>query len=126
MPDEHLVTDDDDGERLDLFLAGVAGTSRAAAVKLIDAGRVLVDGRKKAKRHLVREGERVTVEHVDAPELPEVAPARFSVAFEDEHLIVVDKPAGVVVHPAQGHDRGTLVQALEGRVAGGTDPSRPG
>jgi 23S rRNA pseudouridine1911/1915/1917 synthase len=126
MPDEHLVTDDDDGERLDLFLSGVAGTSRASAVKLIDAGRVLVDGKPKAKRHLVREGERVTVEHAPAEEIPDVASAAFSVAFEDDQLIVVDKPAGVVVHPGHGHERGTLVQALEGRIAGGIDPTRPG
>jgi 23S rRNA pseudouridine1911/1915/1917 synthase len=48
------------------------------------------------------------------------------VAFEDEHLIVVDKPAGVVVHPARGHWHGTLAQALEGRAAGGADAFRPG
>jgi 23S rRNA pseudouridine1911/1915/1917 synthase len=125
-PDRHLVTDDDDGERLDVFLAGVTDLSRAAAVKLIDGGRVEVDGARKAKRHLVRTGEVVTVEGAEAAEVPDVAPARFDVAFEDEHLIVVDKPAGVVVHPGHGRERGTLVQALAGRVAGGTDPARPG
>jgi 23S rRNA pseudouridine1911/1915/1917 synthase len=125
-PDRHLVTDDDDGERLDVFLAAVTDLSRAAAVKLIDGGRVEVDGARKAKRHLVRTGEVVTVEGAEAAEVPDVAPARFDVAFEDEHLIVVDKPAGVVVHPGHGRERGTLVQALAGRVAGGTDPARPG
>jgi 23S rRNA pseudouridine1911/1915/1917 synthase len=48
------------------------------------------------------------------------------VAYEDEHLFVVDKPAGVVVHPGHGHADGTLVQALAGRVAGGPEPDRPG
>jgi 23S rRNA pseudouridine1911/1915/1917 synthase len=50
----------------------------------------------------------------------------FGIAFEDEHLIVVDKPAGVVVHPARGHRTGTLSQALAGRAAGGDEPWRAG
>jgi 23S rRNA pseudouridine1911/1915/1917 synthase len=123
---EHVPTADDDGERLDVFLAGRTGLSRAAVVRLIDAGLVTVDGRARAKRHAVRAGETVDVGAPDAAPAPAVAPARFAVAFEDEHLIVVDKPAGVVVHPGHGHEAGTLVQALAGRVAGGTDPARPG
>ena len=55
-----------------------------------------------------------------------VPEAQFAIAWEDEHLIVVDKPAGVVVHPARGHAQGTLAQALAGRVAGGDDPERAG
>jgi 23S rRNA pseudouridine1911/1915/1917 synthase len=50
----------------------------------------------------------------------------FAVAFEDDHLLVVDKPAGLVVHPARGHRTGTLAQALAGRAAGGEDPYRAG
>lgn len=50
----------------------------------------------------------------------------YEVVYEDEHLLVVDKPAGVVVHPAPGHERGTLAQALAGRAAGGPEPWRPG
>jgi 23S rRNA pseudouridine1911/1915/1917 synthase len=56
----------------------------------------------------------------------EAPPAPFAVAWEDEHLMVVDKPAGVVVHPARGHRTGTLAQALQGRAAGGEDPTRAG
>jgi 23S rRNA pseudouridine1911/1915/1917 synthase len=52
--------------------------------------------------------------------------ARFRIAYEDEHLLVVDKPAGLVVHPARGHREGTLAQQLAGRVAGGEDPERAG
>jgi 23S rRNA pseudouridine1911/1915/1917 synthase len=55
-----------------------------------------------------------------------VPDADFAIAWEDEHLIVVDKPAGVVVHPARGHAQGTLAQALADRVAGGDDPERAG
>jgi 23S rRNA pseudouridine1911/1915/1917 synthase len=51
---------------------------------------------------------------------------RFEVAYEDDHLLVVDKPAGLVVHPARGHRTGTLAQALAGRAAGGEDPYRAG
>jgi 23S rRNA pseudouridine1911/1915/1917 synthase len=121
---EHVVGPEAAGERLDVFLAPHVG-SRAAAQKLIDAGLVLVDGEARAKRHAVNAGERITVEA--APEVPEVEvpDAQFAVAYEDEHLLVVDKPAGVVVHPARGHRRGTLAQALAGRVAGG-DPGREG
>ncbi len=113
------------GERLDVFLAEHAG-SRAAAQKLIDGGLVRVDGEARPKRYVLRGGERLDVaEAAVAPE-EEAAPASFSIAWEDDHLLVVDKPAGVVVHPAPGHRSGTLVQALAGRVAGGDDPERPG
>jgi len=114
------------GERLDVFLAAHAG-SRTAAQRLIDDGLVLVDGRPRPKRHVLAGGETIELREpsVRQPQAP-VAPARFAVAYEDEHLIVVDKPAGVVVHPGPGHAEGTLVQALAGRVAGGLDPTRPG
>ena len=113
------------GERLDVFLAGAAG-SRAAAQRLIDAGLVLVDGAAKPKRHAVAAGERVTVRAAPAAAEPEVPDAQYTVAYEDDHLLIVDKPAGVVVHPARGHRAGTLAQALAGRVAGGDDPNRTG
>jgi 23S rRNA pseudouridine1911/1915/1917 synthase len=114
------------GTRLDRFLAVPLG-SRAHAQTMIDAGHVLVDGRPRAKRHVLGGGERITV----ADPQPEAAAsdgvaAPFTVAFEDEHLLVVDKPAGVVVHPARGHRTGTLAQALAGRAAGGEEPWRAG
>jgi 23S rRNA pseudouridine1911/1915/1917 synthase len=122
---ELRVPDAAAGERLDVFLAGHAG-SRAAAQRLIDAGRVTVDGRERPKRHVLAGGELIGVAAAPVADVAPVAPARFAVAHEDEHLIVVDKPAGVVVHPGAGHRAGTLVQALAGRVAGGPDPERPG
>jgi 23S rRNA pseudouridine1911/1915/1917 synthase len=113
------------GERLDQFLAEPLG-SRARAARLIEAGLVTVDGAVVAKRHRLSGGERVEV----APEpVAEVIPAEdvpYEVVFEDEHLLVVDKPAGVVVHPARGHATGTLSQALAGRAAGGPAPERAG
>jgi 23S rRNA pseudouridine1911/1915/1917 synthase len=113
------------GERLDVFLAREAG-SRTAAQRLIDAGLVRVDGAERPKRHTVAAGETISVRRAaEAPE-PEVPEAQFGVVYEDEHLLIVDKPAGVVVHPARGHRSGTLAQALAGRAAGGDNPDRPG
>jgi 23S rRNA pseudouridine1911/1915/1917 synthase len=115
------------GQRLDQFLAEPLG-SRSQAQSLIDTGRVRVQGKTRPKRHIVRSGETVEVELHAAPRAPgpDGAGAEFSVAYEDEYLMVVDKPAGVVVHPARGHATGTLAQALTGRSAGGEDPQRPG
>jgi len=113
------------GTRLDRFLAGPLG-SRARAQSLIDAERVTVDGRPRPKRHAVRPGERIEVDdRAQAPDAP-ASDAPFLVRFEDRHLLVVDKPAGVVVHPARGHRAGTLAQALGGRIAGGDEPWRAG
>src|SRR6201999_4377917 len=97
-----------------------------AAQKLIDDGLVRVDGRPQPKRFMLAGGEEVTVAERALEVAPEVPAATFRVAYEDDHLLVIDKPAGVVVHPGQGHEHGTLVQALAGKVAGGPDPDRPG
>ena len=116
------------GERLDVLLAERLG-SRSQAQRLIVAGRVLVEGATVRKNHRVSGGERVVVDDTPEPlQAPDAdAPAaRFAIAYEDEHLIVVDKPAGVVVHPARGHREGTLAQALFGRAAGGEEAWRAG
>src|SRR5207302_3845204 len=72
--------------------------------------------------------ERIEVAADAVPEAlaPSAADVPFTVVYEDESLLVVDKPAGVVVHPARGHRSGTLAQALSGRAAGGEDPWRAG
>jgi len=111
------------GERLDRFLAEHVG-SRAAAERAVEAG-ALVDGVARVKSFRLAGGEEVTLpETVPAPAIP--APPVPRLAYEDEHLFVVDKPAGLVVHPGHGHAGGTLVDALAGRIAGGDDPERPG
>jgi 23S rRNA pseudouridine1911/1915/1917 synthase len=115
---------DDEGARLDAFLAGPLG-SRSRAQQLIDEGAVRVDGAVVPKRHRMSAGETVSVEEpVEAPAAV-AAPAHYAVPYEDDHLLVVDKPAGVVVHPARGHASGTLAQALSGVAAGGEE-GRPG
>ena len=128
MAIERLVEAESAGERLDILLAEMLG-SRSRAQRMIVEGRVLVDGATVRKNHRVAGGERVAIdEGPPAAEAPDAdAPvADFGVSYEDEHLIVVDKPAGVVVHPARGHREGTLAQALTGRAAGGEDPWRAG
>jgi len=125
-PRRFVVTDDADGERLDRFLAGPAG-SRAQAQRLIDEGAVDVDGRPRGKGDPVHTGEQITLRAPAlAPAAAATAPAAFAVVYQDDDLLVVDKPAGVVVHPARGHRDGTLVQALASVVGGGDDPQRPG
>jgi 23S rRNA pseudouridine1911/1915/1917 synthase len=116
----------DAGERLDQVLVRHgAAPSRAAAQRLVERGRVRVDGRPGKKGHRVADGELVEVEP-EAEPAETGPPAAFEVVHEDEHLLVVDKPAGVVVHPGAGVESGTLAQALAGRAAGGSDPSRAG
>jgi 23S rRNA pseudouridine1911/1915/1917 synthase len=116
------------GERLDVVLAASVG-SRSQAQRLIADGRVLVDGRAAQKGDRVKGGERITVDEAEpgaAEPDADALVAQFEIAYEDDDLIVVDKPAGVVVHPARGHREGTLAQALAGRAAGGEDPWRAG
>jgi 23S rRNA pseudouridine1911/1915/1917 synthase len=118
---------EDAGLRLDAFLAarGLAPT-RAAGQRAVEEGRVTVDGRARPKSHRVAEGESVEVADPAPPEETAAPDVPYSVVLEDAHLLVVDKPAGVVVHPGAGNHSGTLAQALAGRAAGGSDPERPG
>jgi 23S rRNA pseudouridine1911/1915/1917 synthase len=122
----------DAGRRLDEVVAGLAGTSRARAAAWAKAGLVLVDGRPRPKSHKLRGGERLAwAPPADAPDpgRPGGEAIPLAVRYEDDRLLVVAKPAGLVVHPAAGHPTGTLVNALLGRPgatlpAGGGD--RPG
>jgi len=122
------VPDEAAGQRLDRYLASLEEVgSRSAAERLLETGSVLLDGRPHGKSHRVAGGEQLEFEPPEAQRTtlaPEAIDLR--IAYEDEHLVVVDKPAGLVVHPAPGHASGTLVHGLlEHDVAGG-DPDRPG
>jgi 23S rRNA pseudouridine1911/1915/1917 synthase len=101
--------------------------SRTAAERLLSAGAVLVDGRARGKSHKLAGGEEVEIE-ASGPVAaePPVAPLELTVAYADQHLLVVDKPAGVVVHPGPGHAGGTLAQALAAAGATGGEEERPG
>jgi 23S rRNA pseudouridine1911/1915/1917 synthase len=119
---------DEAGARLDVALAARLGWSRSQAAARITGGAVRVDGVQVGKQHRLREGQHVTVD--EPRELPAVAaPSLPPVRYRDEHLLVVAKPAGMVVHPGHGRPHGTLVDALAGAgiplaPAGGED--RPG
>lgn len=113
----HEFTVDDDGApRLDLLVAQRVGISRSQAGTLVAHGHVTVDGQSEKASFRPARGARVVVD-VPPPPGREVLPEQLpvSVVFEDEHLIVVDKAAGMVVHPAPGNWTGTLVNALKGR-----------
>jgi 23S rRNA pseudouridine1911/1915/1917 synthase len=117
------------GARLDRFLAELPEIgSRAVAERLVREGGVLVDGRPRPKSHRLEGGEELEFEP-PAPRPSELQPERMELAvpFEDEHLLVVDKPAGLVVHPSAGHSAGTLVHGLLAYdVEGGEEAERPG
>jgi 23S rRNA pseudouridine1911/1915/1917 synthase len=117
------------GERLDRFLAAIdAIGSRAEAERLVGEGRALVDGARRAKSHRLAGGETVSIE-VEEPPAAALEPEEIEVviSYEDDRLLVIDKSAGIVVHPSAGHAGGTLVHGLLARgIAGGKVPERPG
>jgi 23S rRNA pseudouridine1911/1915/1917 synthase len=117
------------GARLDRFLAELPEVgSRAAAARLLAAGGVAVDGAARPKSHRLAGGEELDLEAPERGPSGLVAETmELRIAWEDEHLLVVDKPAGVVVHPGRGHPAGTLVHGLLAHAAaGGDEPERPG
>ncbi|HEX3849692.1 MAG TPA: RluA family pseudouridine synthase [Polyangiaceae bacterium] len=105
-------------ERLDKVLARLlADVSRATVQRWIDEGRVLVDGKPRRARDSVTAGDTITFEP-GPPQLSSADPdpgVVLDVCYEDPHLLVVNKPAGLVVHPARGHQNGTLVNGLLAR-----------
>jgi len=108
-----VVGEAEAGRRLDLALSALVGVPRSQARRWIDQGCVRVDGAPARPAQRVREGETLEAEPPEplpAALEPEAIP--LAVLYEDDDLIVVDKPAGLVVHPAPGHPRGTLVNAL--------------
>ncbi|MBA3522520.1 MAG: RluA family pseudouridine synthase [Gemmatimonadales bacterium] len=117
-------------ERLDRFLADQLGLSRTQAARLLADKAVTVEGKPARASRLLSRGERVTVrlpEH-ESPRTLQPAAIPLTLVYEDEHLAVIDKPAGLVVHPAPGHWNDTLVNALVARgttLSGGAE-GRPG
>ncbi len=119
------------GTRLDIFVSVSEGVSRSAAQELISNGDVTVNGKPSTKNYKLREGDRVETilpppEPIEA--LPQDIPV--DIVYEDEHLLVVNKPQGMVVHPAPGNPDGTLVNALlhhcAGRLSSINGKIRPG
>ena len=113
------------GERLDRLAARRLGLSRSLVQRLIGDNSLLVDGGEAFPSYKVKDGQLIEARLPEEGLSPEDIPV--PVIFEDEYILVVDKPAGLVVHPGAGNPSGTLVNALlsEG-IAGGEDRSRPG
>ncbi len=116
-PVESRLIEADSDVRLDSLVASIASISRTQAATLIATGQIRVNGRHEKASYKPRRGERVeiwrpppTTERTFGPESIEL-----TVVFEDDDLLVIDKPAGMVVHPAPGNWSGTLVNALLGR-----------
>ena len=118
------------GQRVDKFLAEHSLLSRSAIQRLARDGRVRVDGAAVEPAYKVREGQELVVEV--PPTEPDVLlraeDIAIDVLYEDEDVVVVNKPAGLVVHPAHGHKTGTLVNAMLGRIESttGRESGRPG
>lgn len=129
-PFEIRVTESEGGLRLDrLLVARELGTSRSTLQRWMDEGRVTVDGVGIRAKDKARVGWVVRVEPAPPPPseaIPQDIP--LDIEFEDSELLIVHKPAGLVVHPAAGHPDGTLVNAVRfhAEIVGGDDPRRPG
>lgn len=111
--DTWKIPDEAVGERLDRFAAQMSGMTRSAIQSLADDGAVTVNGRKAPKNYRLRSGDEVTVA-VPEPTVYEARPENIplDIVYEDADLLVVNKPKGMVVHPAAGNYDGTLVNAL--------------
>jgi 23S rRNA pseudouridine1911/1915/1917 synthase len=113
-------TRDNLGTRLDRYVADqLPNLSRGTVQGLIESGRVRVDGQQRKPKFRMTPGEVVSVE-IPPPQIDEILPdpIPLAIVYEDADVIVVDKPAGMVVHPAPGHPRGTLANALLAHVPG--------
>ena len=121
----------DVGKRLDAFLAERAGLTRSAAARLAESGEVTLQGRALNKNYKLRAGDRVCV-NLPEPEPTDAEPEDIplDILYEDGDMLVVNKPKGMVVHPAPGNTHGTLVNALlhhcRGSLSGIGGVIRPG
>lgn len=109
----YTASESDKGKRLDAFVSEVAGVTRSAAARLIEEGLVTVNGKAQPKKYAVKSGDSIDFtppEIKEAEALPENIP--LDVVYEDDYIIVINKPKGMVVHPAPGNYSGTLVNAL--------------
>ena len=115
----YVVSEEQAGQRLDHFLvAALDGISRTAVQRMISAGQALVNGRASKAGYLLRSGDTVAISALQserhAPEI-QPQPTPLAIVYEDQDLLVVNKPAGMVVHPARGHFGDTLLDMLLAR-----------
>ena len=132
MREEFLVSWEEEGERIDKYLSALCpDLSRSYVQKLLKSGNVLVDGRQVKVSYSIQEGERIFLDVPEAvePEI-EAEPMELDILYEDKDVILVNKPKGMVVHPAPGHYSHTLVNGLmahcKGQLSGINGILRPG
>ncbi len=128
---EYIVEQDRLGLRLDVFISQqIDGLSRSRAIELVRAGHVLINGKQPKASVRLRTGDRVLVDAVDLkPELPIAEVIPLDILYEDDVMVAVNKPAGMVVHPAKGHWQGTLTAGLMHHIQSlskAAGPQRPG
>lgn len=129
----YVVSDEQAGQRLDRFLVAVLGDiSRSSVQHMISDGLARVNGRTSKAGYLLRSGDTITISVQSAehqiPNIPS-SPASLDIVYEDQDLLVVNKPAGIVVHPARGHSGDTLLDVLLARYLDKgqfEDEERPG
>ncbi|HEX8806981.1 MAG TPA: RluA family pseudouridine synthase, partial [Candidatus Aquilonibacter sp.] len=128
MSSEHVVTPDEAGTRADVLVARLSGAARSLVADAVKRGAVRVNGSAVKASHLLESGDALAYEIVPRKPLEATPEAiEIPIVYEDDDLLVVDKPAGMVTHPAHGATSGTLVNALLAHI--GTlpgDPLRPG
>ncbi len=124
------VSPDDNGKRIDQFISEATGISRSRVQKMIEIGNILITGTPVKKKHKVKQGEIIRIKPI--PEHSEtLLPQKIDleIVHEDDHLIVIDKAPGLVMYPAAGHSRNTLMNALAhhcNKLATIGGPLRPG
>ena len=125
------ITSEDVKKRLDVFVSEAIGVTRSSAQGMIEGGYVTVNGKAEVKNYRLRQGDEIEIEeqepevlNVEAEDIP------LDIIFEDDDIVVINKPSGMVVHPAPGNERGTLVNALlhhcRGSLSGINGVIRPG
>ena len=125
-----IVEPSEGGERIDIFLAGKTGITRSQIQKLIEQGNVFVNDKSVNQNYRIRTNDLISLNIPEKPDeglIPENIP--IDILYKDEHLIVVNKPAGMVVYPAAGHSQATLMNALAyhcDKLAAIGGPLRPG
>ena len=125
------ITDENVKKRLDVYVSEVLGITRSSAQGMIDEGLVAVNGKAESKNYRLRIDDLVEIEEQEPRELNvEAENIPLNIVFEDDDIIVINKPSGMVVHPAPGNESGTLVNALlyhcKGSLSGINGVIRPG
>lgn len=125
-----VISPDDAHQRLDSFLSDKTNLSRSQVQKLIQEGYVLLNGQNTSKNHKINPHEIITLITKEQPQITlKAEPIKIEILYKDDYLVVINKPAGLVVYPSFGHESGTLLNAIyyhTQKLANAGMPLRPG